>query len=91
MRVFHLEYTYKASYSGLTRSRSFFYRPEYVADAGLWKAIRLGNDIKTDEDLLGSSTSTKITKQQEKENRERVKKLLDDAPGAKSGHRHRYR
>ena len=51
MNVYQLEYKYNATYSKLERSSSFFYRPEYIADGALWKAVRLGNDIKTDDDI----------------------------------------
>jgi len=51
MRLYQLEYKYEATYSKLMRSSSFFYRPEFIADNALWKAVRLGNDIKTDEDV----------------------------------------
>jgi len=31
--------------AGLTKRRSFFYRPEHIEDVALWKAIRTGNSI----------------------------------------------
>ena len=40
MNVYQLEYSYESAYAKLTRHRSFFYRPEYIADGALWKAVR---------------------------------------------------
>ena len=48
--MYQLEYQYESSYAGITRRRSFFYRPEFIVDGALWKAVRQGNDISTGKD-----------------------------------------
>ena len=50
MNVYQLEYKYQSNYAKLTRQRSFFYRPEFISNPALWKAVRQGNDIRTDSD-----------------------------------------
>ena len=47
---------------GLVRSRSFFYRPEYIEDAALWKAVRNGNEVMAEEDLPAEGKEHKILK-----------------------------
>ena len=51
MNLYHLEYDFVSSVSGKTKHRSFFYRPEHIEDAALWKAIRNGNEIMAEEDV----------------------------------------
>lgn len=45
MNLYQLEYSYKSSWANLTKRRSFFYRPEYISNFDLWKAIRNGSEI----------------------------------------------
>lgn len=45
MNVYQLEYKYRSVLTGLEKRRSFFYRPEYIADNTLWRAVRTGNEI----------------------------------------------
>ena len=52
MNVYQLEYTCKSAYTKLTRRKSFFYRPEFISNGAIWKAVRTGTDIKTDEDTV---------------------------------------
>ena len=59
MNVYQLEYSYKSSYAKLTRHKSFFYRPEYIASAPLWKAVRQGNDIISDDDVAAQAKQAK--------------------------------
>ena len=40
MNLFQLEYTYKAPFSKLSRTKSFFYRPEKIFNQDLWQAVR---------------------------------------------------
>ena len=52
MRVYQLEYEYDSLlFGGSTRAASFFYRPEFISDVVIWKAVRQGNDIVNDDDL----------------------------------------
>jgi hypothetical protein len=45
MNLYQLEYSYKSSWANLTKRRSFFYRPEYISNVDLWKALRNGSEI----------------------------------------------
>ena len=79
---------YSSSYSGLTKKRSFFYRPEYIADQVLWKAIRQGNDIKNDDDKSqGDKTAGEAARQREK----LMKEMLDNPKDKTKSPRHKYR
>lgn len=89
MRLFQLEYKYESSYSGITRRRSFFYRPEFIANQALWKAVRQGNDIASDEDV--SKDGQKKTKQELEEMRRAAMKEQLENPKNKNSHRHKYR
>ena len=62
MNLYQLEYTHKSTITGKVRSRSFFYRPEYIEDAALWKAVRNGNEVMAEEDLPAEGKEHKILK-----------------------------
>ena len=62
LNVYQLEYAYKSAWAGITKSRSFFYRPEYIVDPALWKAIRTGNEITNEDEGA-------VKEEQEKEKR----------------------
>jgi hypothetical protein len=32
LNLYHLEYAYKSNIAGITKRRSFFYRPEFISD-----------------------------------------------------------
>lgn len=96
MRLYQLEYKYESSYAGITKRRSFFYRPEFLRDPVLWKAIRQGNDIATDEDLReksneGSVPNNKREDVDETERKHAYRKMLDNPKNKSSSPRHKYR
>ena len=77
MRLYQLEYDYEASYSKLRRSGSFFYRPEYIVDGALWKAVRQGNDINTDDDIRRKTKKSAQELEQERKNK--LRQMIDSA------------
>jgi len=51
MNLYFLEYAFHGRLTGLTKKRTFFYRPEFVANRDLWKEIKTGNEILTFADV----------------------------------------
>ena len=51
MNLYFLEYNFFGKWTGITKRRSFFYRPEFVADRELWNQIKTGNEIMTFDDV----------------------------------------
>ena len=51
MNLYQLEYNFKGKWTGQTKQRSFFYRPEHIADKELWTEIKLGNEILTEHNI----------------------------------------
>lgn len=49
LNIYQLEYSYKSIIASLTKRRSFFYRPEFIVDQQLWKVVRTGNEVETDD------------------------------------------
>ena len=78
LRLYQLEYKYVSSYANITKKRSFFYRPEFIVDGALWKAIRQGNDISNDADIEQSRKSQKSPAQQEIERKQNLQNFIDN-------------
>ena len=51
--------------TGKTKHRSFFYRPEHIEDAALWKAVRNGNEIMVEDELEVPKSKNKVDTKQE--------------------------
>ena len=62
MNLYQLEYKHQSTVTGKVRSRSFFYRPEFIEDAVLWKAVRNGNEVVGEEELPQEGRQQKIVK-----------------------------
>lgn len=60
MNLFFLEYNFAGKFTGLTKKRSFFYRPEFVADRDLWNQIKAGKEIMTLEEVESSEELDKL-------------------------------
>ena len=39
----------KSAWAGITKRRSFFYRPEFVENPKLWQDVRMGYEIEVPE------------------------------------------
>ena len=92
MRLYQLEYKYESATAGITKKRSFFYRPEYVVDGALWSTIRRGTDIKNDEDVEKEAKRKGLSEVERKKERERLyKEMLEKPKDPSKSARHKYR
>ena len=51
MNIYQLEYRFLGKYTGLTKGRSFFYRPQHITNIELWNEIKRGKEILTMADI----------------------------------------
>ena len=51
MNIYQLEYRFLGKYTGLTKGRSFFYRPQHIVNPELWNEIKSGKEIITMKDI----------------------------------------
>jgi hypothetical protein len=49
--IYQLEYTFGGRMTKLPKKRSYFYRPEHIANQELWNEVKVGNDVLTMEDI----------------------------------------
>ena len=52
MNLYQLEYAFESKWAGITKRRSYFYRPECIMNRELWQEIRVGNEVLTIGDEL---------------------------------------
>ena len=51
MNIYQLEYNFKGALTGITKRRSYFYRPEHIENRDLWSEIKNGRAVLTLEDV----------------------------------------
>jgi hypothetical protein len=50
----------------LAKQRSYFYRPEFIANKELWNEVKIGNSVLTMEDIQSSEELDLLRKMNKK-------------------------
>ena len=66
MNLYFLEYNYPGRLTGVTKRRSYFYRPEHVEDRELWNLVKTGQEVKTLDDVETGDELDQLRKMKKK-------------------------
>jgi hypothetical protein len=48
--MYAIQYAYESKWAKLTKTRSYFYRPEEIVNREMWEEVRKGNEVLLEED-----------------------------------------